>query len=410
MPFQVLNDQSRSAVSDSIGNALSTGLQNLVSHKLNAMQEQKQRQSTMQGLQAIGYNPQQAAQLSNLDPQSLQQVVKQKLAEPGERAYANALGSILGEQPQNIAPIAQQQPKQGPSISDTQKLQLRKYLASPKAQKAYKPEDIKRLESFLERPEPVVQPEQALQGKAPVLGGLNAKQATEIAKIGLQARKEQRVLEHKEKVEAKKETKKYYDQILSEDKAAKEADDRLNKMERLVKKGDLPNSALYNVLKNIEEHVSPAAGAAAGAAIGSIVPGIGTAAGIGVGGALGSLVGPVATLARSIHRQFAPDTEEFEKLSNQFISGAKAVFGARITDQDLKAYMSQIPTLSNTDEGKLKIIQDMKIANKAVHLRAKTMKQIIREHGGERPADLPLLVDERIGDQLDELSREFIEA
>jgi len=86
------------------------------------------------------------------------------------------------------------------------------------------------------------------------------------------------------------------------------------------------------------------------------------------------------------------------------------VFGSRITDQDLKAYMAQIPTLSNSDAGKLKIIEDMKIANKADKVRAKAMKDIIKENGGNRPANLQLLVEERIADELDKLSKEFVEA
>lgn len=44
MAIQIIDDPSRHKVSESIGNALSTGLQNLVSHKLNAMNKQREHE------------------------------------------------------------------------------------------------------------------------------------------------------------------------------------------------------------------------------------------------------------------------------------------------------------------------------------------------------------------------------
>ena len=210
----------------------------------------------------------------------------------------------------------------------------------------------------------------------------------------------------------RKETQKYYDSVLENAKEARESQNRLNKMEKLVKRGNLPISGFYSAFKNLEESIPPqygaAAGAAAGAALGSVVPVIGTALGGIAGGAIGGLISPVATLLRSVQRKTSPDTEEFEKLSNQFIRGAKAVFGSRITDSDLKAYMAQIPTLANTDAGKLAIIHDMKIANEAEEVRERYMKQIIKENKGLRPADLRIQVEERAKPELDRLAKLFI--
>jgi hypothetical protein len=215
-----------------------------------------------------------------------------------------------------------------------------------------------------------------------------------------------------EQKQADKESKKYYDAQLEVDKEASAADDRLGKMKRLVNKGDLPIAAFYSLFKNLEESIPPqygaAGGAALGAALGSVVPGIGTAVGGITGGAIGGLIGPVSTALRYVQRKTSPDTEEFEKLSNQFIKGAKAVFGSRITDNDLKAYMAQIPTLANTDAGKLAIINDMEIVNQAEHARTRAMKQIIKENKGRRPADLQAQVEERAKPELDRLSRIFI--
>lgn len=219
---------------------------------------------------------------------------------------------------------------------------------------------------------------------------------------------------------ARKETQKYYDSVLEKAKEARESSTRLNKMERLVNKGGLPVAAFYSLFNKLEESIPPQYGAPAGAGIGgviggiigSVAPGVGTAIGAGVGsaigGGIGGLISPVATMLKYGQRLTSPNTEEFEKLSNQFIKGAKAVFGNRITDSDLKVYMAQIPTLANTDAGKMAIIQDMKIANEGEIVREKYMKQIIKENNGKRPAGLAIQVEERAKKELDLLAKRFI--
>lgn len=245
-------------------------------------------------------------------------------------------------------------------------------------------------------------------------------QQTALKKAELTEEKTLRTQKQKEDEAASKETKKYYDSILEKANEARDASTRLNKMERLVNEGGLPIAAFYSLFNRLEEAVPPQYGAPAGAGIGGViggivgsaVPGVGTAIGAGVGSAIGTgiggLISPVATMLKYGQRVTSPNTEEFEKLSNQFIRGAKSVFGSRITDADLKAYMSQIPTLANTDAGKRAIISDMKIANDAELIREKYMKQIIKENKGKRPADLAIQVEDRAKPELDLLAKRFI--
>lgn len=411
------------------GRGISEGLQQLAQQKLTKLAERNRYERNLKGLKALRVSD--AEQLAHLDDKSLEYLIKSKLEEPSRKAYAESLRAILGgesapEQQQPESPIEPEGAEFSPeNVTPEQREQLSEYLRSPLAQQSMKADDILKVQNFLGTQQAPVA--QAIKQKQPIIQPeLNERQATELAKIGIQRQKEERTLAHKQKLEANKETKKYYDQVLTADKAARESDDRLNKMEKLVKKGSLPWSGFYSALKNIEETVTPAAGAAAGSVIGGVlgaagagIPTLGIAAGPGgaagaatgatIGGAIGGIVSPIVSLLRTASRKLtATDTEEFEKLSNQFISGAKAVFGSRITDADLKAYMAQVPTLANTDEGKLKIIEDMKIANKAERVRAKAMKEIIKEYG-YRPEDLPILVEERAGKELDRLSKEFLE-
>lgn len=203
-----------------------------------------------------------------------------------------------------------------------------------------------------------------------------------------------------------KETEPAVKKITDDYQFAKFSEPRLNKMEELIKKGGLPISSIYKIVKGLEEHLTPERGAAGGAALGAYVGGpAGAAAGAVAGGAAGFL-GPVLS---QIQRTTSPNTEEFEKLSAEFLKGAKTVFGGRFTNEEMKAYLAMVPTLMQTDNGKLAVIENLKTFNKASKLNYKAMKQIIAENGGRRPANLEELIEERTQPQLDRLSDIFRE-
>lgn len=238
----------------------------------------------------------------------------------------------------------------------------------------------------------------------------------ESIKQQIEDRKEQ--VKHQEHVD--KETLPFYNEIIKEDKGAKETDLIADRMVNLIEKGKLPDPIYYKQLKDLEESFTPfksvsggaGAGASAGATTGFLIAGpVGSAVGGLVGAALGGTAGLYASRypsekRRKLLEEF-PDTEEFEKLSANFIKGAKSIFGSRITDQDLRAFMQTVPQLSNTEAGKKAIIKNIKILNEAAHVKYKVMKEIIEANGGRRPANLALLVDEFSAPQLDRLAQEF---
>jgi hypothetical protein len=225
--------------------------------------------------------------------------------------------------------------------------------------------------------------------------------------------------EKEEKEEQKRidtELKPYITKLRTEKDAADFSQPRLNKMKDLVKKGGLPVSSLYTVLKNIEDHVGLGAGAGAGTATGATIGGLlagpgGAAAGAGVGaligGGIGAVIGPVSSLIRHVQKTTSPNTESFEKLSASFLRGAKDIFGGRFTNEEMKAYLASIPTLAQTDKGKLDVINDMELFNKAAKIKYSAAQQIIKENGGRPPANLPELVEERVQTKLDKLSDIF---
>jgi hypothetical protein len=405
------------------GNSISSGINALLEAKTNELNAARENKQIASGLQALRYSPQESSMLAPLaksNPKIFEHLVKQKLAEPGNEAYARALGLESGLE----QPSIDQQPSQSSmydQIQPEQKQQLLEFINNPANQEQLKqlaPDKLEKVKQSLSVPVKniVKQPQ------------LTAQQATEIAKIRAAKTKESA----REVAEAQKETKVYYDKILESEREAEKADDRLDRMMKLVEENKLPPAALHRFLENLTPSSGTAIGGAiggavggvvgrnAGSALGSVAAGpLGTIAGnvlgklagpsLGaiVGGGIGALAGSLAPFAQSLERAYYPGTEEFEKLSNQFISGAKAIFGSRVTDADLKAFMAQVPTLSNSDEGKKVIIRSLKAANEAEHARAKAMKEIIKENGGKRPADLPLLVEERARKRIDKLADEF---
>ena len=101
------------------------------------------------------------------------------------------------------------------------------------------------------------------------------------------------------------------------------------------------------------------------------------------------------------------DAQQFEKLSNDFIKNAKQYFGSRLTDADLKAFMKTVPTLSQSDAGKRRIIDNLKIFNDASLIKKDALKFILKENGGKIPVNLDILIDEITSPKLDVLAEKF---
>lgn len=223
---------------------------------------------------------------------------------------------------------------------------------------------------------------------------------------------EARKLSLQEQKQVDAETKEYAKTLLDHEKAARENDIRLNRMEKLIAGGKLPNAGLWNFLSKVEDVGSLPLGALGGLAGTAIAPGIGTAAGLGVGTALGSLAGalvsPLAGAAKSLVRAQSPDIEEFEKLSADFVRNAKQFFGSRLTDADLKAYMATVPNLMQTDAGKKRVIENLKSLNSLAKKEGMAYRDILKEFKGKRPLDIEQRVQDRIADEVEKVVHAFI--
>ena len=137
---------------------------------------------------------------------------------------------------------------------------------------------------------------------------------------------------------------------------------RLNRIKELDKKGDLQNPLLYSIMNKM----------------GLDIPALRSA-----------------------------DSQELEKLSNDFLKSAKNVFGARLTNFDVETFFKTVPTLSQTKEGRSRVIRNLQLFNEGAVVREKTMREILKEHNNVPPMDLAEQVEERMAPKLDKIAQEF---
>lgn len=432
----IINPQQPSAgylFGSGLGQALGQGLQDLAQEKLMQLKASQQQAGISKTLQGLGLSPQDA-QLFSMLPESTRYNAALDYLKSSKQAPAQAEMQMTQEKP--TFGIQQQESLndlfkefgRGILTPDQQKQRIAEVLGQP----SFKPQVQQPQQPVVQnivppQPTPIAQAQvpiqQQAQQPASALEYLTARpelfqQPTFAPMPGEKPETalKRQLAERKEKAEAEKESKKeqhridketlpFYEEQLKADKSAKDNDKRLNRMLHLVEKGSLPIAAFYKLFKDLDEVSAPGA-ALAGGAIGSLA-GAGPIGGA-IGATIGGLIKPVASLLRSAQKFTSPDTEEYEKLTTDFIRDAKNIFGSRITDADLAAFMQMIPSLSVTDAGKKQIIQNMKAFNEAVHIRTEAMKDIIKENAGRRPENLPILVEERSGKSLDKLTDDFV--
>lgn len=280
----------------------------------------------------------------------------------GIQNIGQALGALTGQQPTDYRQFQQpmaQQPNQAfqPIQPGAQPLQQPNYEELTPAQQ---------LAAF-----PYISPAE------------QRKEQLELKKMEQRERHFMTKEERAEQRDIDRDTKEYYEKAISAEKSAITSGRRLNEMDALINEGNLGNAKMINFLNNIED-----------VSVG--LPYIGK---LHVGGFARAIKG----LMINAH----PDRAEFESLSNNFIENAKAIFGNRITDVDLRAFLKTVPTLMQTDDGKRRVIALMRLANDSAMIQFKGMKDVIENNGGKRPRNLELLTEDYIAPQVDSLGNRF---
>ncbi len=176
----------------------------------------------------------------------------------------------------------------------------------------------------------------------------------------------------KEQLAIRKETQPYVDKITAAFKDAKETEKDIKRLEKIVDQGYLGVPLANTTIKALKNGI------------------------------------PFLGIGLDLSFLMTADAQELDKLSTSFARHAKSWFPGRVTDADLRTYLSTIPNLAQTKDGMKRVIKSIKSANEAAKITHDAMRDIIKENNGRRPIDLQMKVDERIGDKLDRLYDDFI--
>lgn len=102
-----------------------------------------------------------------------------------------------------------------------------------------------------------------------------------------------------------------------------------------------------------------------------------------------------------------PGTEEFNKIAANFLRDAKAYYGGRVTNQEMEQFLKTIPSLSQSPEGRKRVIANLKNLARAKKERYQAYKDIKQKNNGIIPIDISEQVEDRIDSRLDYLAAEF---
>jgi len=105
-----------------------------------------------------------------------------------------------------------------------------------------------------------------------------------------------------------------------------------------------------------------------------------------------------------------PNSEEFDKLSKDMLKNIRTYFGARINAIEVENFLKTIPTLTNSQEGRNRVIDNLQMLLEPRKMMFNEYRRLREEslRTGERlPIDLEETVIENISPQLDALSKRF---
>lgn len=104
-----------------------------------------------------------------------------------------------------------------------------------------------------------------------------------------------------------------------------------------------------------------------------------------------------------------PGSEEFNKTAANFMRNAKTYLGSRISNFELDQFLKTIPSLSQSPEGRKRVISNLKYVARSALSYNDALNEIIKENKGVPPLDLDEQIEDRVGNKLDKLSEKFKE-
>ena len=387
MPLHFINDpySSRAAAFGSeFGAGLGEGLQYLMKEKLESMQRQQQQKGLYNAGRSAGMSPEEANFYSMLPEKQgatfLSGWAQTRGAQPQYQQQMDTGMQAMAEQHPQLAQqqLQQQQELQQLLQSAAKPLNVQELLNAVAPRGPMGPQQ--QMPSELQQPQ-MAQPQQIQAQQAP-LGAPNRIPLTpaEIFAKGLetpQMRQQRELAEKKlaqqrelaerketaaERREAFKQTKEERKAIINDYKQAKDSLADLDRFEELEQSGNLDTPGYVEFLKRS----------------GLDIPAL-----------------------------MNPESEEFQKIANNFVRDAKTYFGGRVSNFEVDQFLKTIPSLSQSPEGRKRVIDNLKRLNRGKVEYYKSFKDIMNDNKNIPPLDLLEQVQEKADTKISAIADQF---
>lgn len=103
------------------------------------------------------------------------------------------------------------------------------------------------------------------------------------------------------------------------------------------------------------------------------------------------------------------NTQEFVKLSANWIRNAKSYFGGKITNTELEKFLETVPSLMQSPEGRKRVIANLKKVARIKEARYDSYREILRENKNIPPRDLREQVNDRTDEKIKKITKKFKE-
>jgi hypothetical protein len=391
----------KSQLGRDVGSSLSEGLKGLAEAKLYDLHTRREAAREEKIYEEAGFSKQQAAVLRTMAPKEKSEFLSSYLSMGGG-------GEDQGQVEQQAAPkLVKAQQVAAPQMPNANQQFLGQLDANAPFSELLKPTQQKNLQNvlgtlaagksnYMPQEQPALNPEQQIaqqlqqeqalpggsQQIAPIsqqVMGQGLEQAPliedQVAELEGQPKRSKaseifrKAAERKEKIERNKEaasrfkeTKEERKEILQSAKDAKNMLHDLDRMEELEKTGKLDTPGYIEALKR---------------------------SGL-----------DIAALKN-------PESEEFGKIQQGFMKNAKAIYGGRISNSEMEQFLSQVPSLSMSPQGRQRVIAGMKRFQRGILAANEARKEIMKENDNIPPYDLLEQIDDKIGPKLDKISEQF---
>lgn len=378
--FIIPSNNAGASIGAGLGQGLGSGLSALAEMKLGQLHRAQQQNEWAQGYKAMipGISDAQAHQLAQADPKVQVAYIKQMLQGPERQQFNETLQNIFGaEEPTQEAYGLQQEPT---GLVQKQQLpQLSPLTSKPtesifeegmipgsglKMNKLY-PQETE--EPYRKIPEKIEVAPVKEKGSFKINPRLPIEKQVKLAELKMKMDKHLSV--EKEKLFKKNDP--LIKQLSEENESSRNSDMRLGAIERLTKEGKISDFGRFNAM--IE---------------GIHIPFVGKL-------------------------DFTPwmnaDEQTVDKLSKDFLRDISKIFKGRVLQSEIENFMKTVPSLLQSDEGRLKVIHNIKLFNKAAKIKYDAMRDILKENKMVPPRYLEMEIEERTKKQMQEIEKKFVE-